>query len=121
MIYAGDHDPTGEDIDRDFENRVGLFDHVHRIALNEEQLTEYEIPKNVLDPEVVKKLENDPRSERFKERHGYLDQYELDALDPNDLRNLYRSAIEHYWDADAHQRVLDQEEDDKAAFAEDEE
>ena len=37
LIYAGDMDPTGEDIDRDFVHRVGDFDKVIRVALQEEQ------------------------------------------------------------------------------------
>ena len=66
-----------------------MFDKVIRTALNAEQLAEYGIPKNVLDPEVADKLDRDPRMPRFRARHGYVDQYELDALDPNVLRDLY--------------------------------
>ncbi len=31
FIYAGDHDPSGELIDRDFVARVGMFDKVERV------------------------------------------------------------------------------------------
>jgi hypothetical protein len=112
LIYAGDHDPTGEDIDRDFERRVGLFDKVVRVALNAEQLAEFGIPRNELDPAVERKLRNDPRAARFLERHGYLDQYEMDALDPHTLRDLYRSAIGDFWDDGQHQAVLAVEAED---------
>ncbi|MBM3147242.1 MAG: hypothetical protein FJ000_05020, partial [Actinobacteria bacterium] len=33
LLYAGDFDPSGEDIPRDFAERAGCFDEVHRVAL----------------------------------------------------------------------------------------
>ena len=59
LIYAGDMDPTGEDIDRDFEARVGVFDEVVRVALDVDQVAGYQLPYNP-DPAVIKKLEEDP-------------------------------------------------------------
>jgi hypothetical protein len=116
LVYAGDMDPTGEDIDRDFEARVGLFDEVVRVALDEEQIEEYELAFNP-DPAVIKKLEDDPRAEAFKQRHGNLVQYELDALAPEVLMNLYTNAVAQYWDETAFKRVLQQEKKDKARLA----
>src|SRR5207245_595857 len=43
LIYAGDFDPSGEDIDRDFVRRVRGFDEVHRVALNAKQVREYNL------------------------------------------------------------------------------
>ena len=37
-------------------------------------------------------------------------QYEVDALPPETLRYLYRSAIDQYWDADAHAEAMEQED-----------
>ena len=34
LLYAGDFDPSGEDIDRNFVEQVGCFDEVVRVALN---------------------------------------------------------------------------------------
>jgi hypothetical protein len=118
LIYAGDHDPTGEDIDRDFEARTGCFDKVVRIGLNADQLDVFDIPRNVLDPAVERKLANDPRASAFASHHGYLDQYEVDAIDANDLRDLYRSAIQDFWDIDAFQSVLARERRERAYLAE---
>lgn len=117
LIYAGDHDPTGEDIDRDFERRVAFFDKVIRVALNADQLIEFGIPPNVLDPAVERKLRNDPRAARFLERHGYLDQYELDALDPATLQDLYREAIDAFWDDEPYQATRSAEDDDLARLS----
>lgn len=117
LIYAGDHDPTGEDIDRDFESRTGCFDKVVRVALHADQLDEFNIPPNALDPKVEQKLANDPRAAAFRNRHGYLDQYEMDALDANDLRDLYRNAIDDYFDASAYESVMAAEASDLEAWS----
>jgi hypothetical protein len=112
LIYAGDCDPTGEDIDRDFEERADCFDEVIRVALSRDQVEEYSLPENS-SPEVAAKLERDPRAQGFLARHGDLVQYEVDALDPEVLRNMYRNAIDDYWDEDAYQAVLEQEQADR--------
>jgi hypothetical protein len=108
LIYGGDHDPTGVDIDRDFERRVRYFKRVVRVALSPEQVEEHALPFNS-DPEVMKKLGDDPRAKRFEERFGSLVQYELDALPPEVLRDLYQSAIDDYWDGPTYKRVLRRE------------
>lgn len=111
LVYAGDMDPTGEDIDRDFFNRVSFFDEVIRVALDAEQVEEFSLPYNP-DESVTAKLERDPRAARFLRRHSSLVQYEVDALPPETLRNLYRSAIDQYWDAGAHTAAMEQENAD---------
>jgi hypothetical protein len=101
LIYAGDFDPTGIDIDRDFEKRVGIFDKVVRVALLPEQVEQYNLPHNP-DAAVAAKLERDPRAESFRGLHGDLVQYEVDALPPEVLRGLYQTAIDGFWDQDAY-------------------
>jgi hypothetical protein len=44
LIYAGDFDPSGEDIDRDFIQRTACFDEVVRVALSLEQVERYDQP-----------------------------------------------------------------------------
>jgi hypothetical protein len=105
LLYAGDFDPSGEDIDRDFEERTGCWDEVVRVALSAEQVTSYRLPPN---PGKV----TDSRAGGFIARHGELVQVELDALDPNDLRVLFQAAIDRYWDVSAYEAVLDRERDD---------
>src|SRR5262249_51449468 len=70
--YAGDYDPSGEDIDRDFVERVGAFDKVVRVALDAEQVVTYNLP-----PQLGKAT--DPRAADFLARHGELVQVELEA------------------------------------------
>jgi hypothetical protein len=103
LIYAGDFDPSGEDIDRDFLARSGCFDRVLRIALTAEQVQTYDLP-----PQPGKA--SDPRAAGFIARHGELVQVELDALPPDTLRDLYRTAIADLWDTSAYQAALDREQ-----------
>jgi hypothetical protein len=105
LLYAGDSDPSGEDIDRDFTERTGCWDDVIRVALTAEQVRGYRLPVN---PGKA----SDSRAAGFIERHGALMQVELDALDPDDLRALFDAALSAYWDASAYEAVLAQEQDD---------
>jgi hypothetical protein len=116
LLYGGDHDPTGPDILRDLKERVGLFEKVEHVALTPDQVDAYGLVSNP-DPEVMKKLEDDPRARRFQEKYGDLVQYELDALPPDDLRDLYRNAIDGYWDEAALAAILAREKRDIAELA----
>jgi hypothetical protein len=40
-------------------------------------------------------------------------QYEVDGLDPNVLRDLYRKAIDKYWDESAYRGVLAREKEER--------
>jgi hypothetical protein len=90
IIYVGDYDPSGlcmseEDIPRRLEEYGG--DHVvlKRIALNRDQLDD--LPSF---PASDKK--KDPRHKWFVRNYGRRC-WELDAMDPNDLRTLVERAI----------------------------
>jgi hypothetical protein len=106
LLYAGDHDPSGEDIDRDFVERTGCWDKVRRVALTAAQVTEYGLP-----PQPGKVL--DCRAAAFTERHGRLVQVELDALAPDVLRDLFTAAIAEFWDDEAYHTVLQHEGRDR--------
>lgn len=99
LLYAGDFDPSGEDIDRDFLARAGCFDEVVRVALTAEQVRRHALP-----PQPGKVA--DPRAGAFVARHGALVQVELDALPPEELRALYQAAVDRFLDTSAYARVL---------------
>jgi len=107
LLYAGDFDPSGEDIDRDFEDRTECWSKVIRVALSAEQVDEYGLPPN---PGKA----TDSRAAAFIERHGELVQVELDALDPDDLRALFQSAVDRFWDTSMYEAVLRHEDADRA-------
>jgi hypothetical protein len=102
LLYAGDFDPSGEDIRRDFEERVGSFEEVVRVALTREQVEKYGLP-----PQPGKAT--DSRASGFIARHGELVQVELEALDPSDLRELYQDALAQHWDVSAFESSREQE------------
>ncbi len=108
LIYAGDHDASGDDIYRDFVQRTDCWKATHRIALTKEQIEEYDLPENP-------GKDADTRTEAFMERHGYDTnvQVELDALAPDVLRGLYQAAIDEYWDDNAYQKVIAREAEER--------
>ena len=96
VLYFGDFDPSGIDIERDLEERLRKYDagdfKVIRIALTKDQIQEYDLP-----PMPVKR--SDARSEGFLESYG--DQsVELDALDPNTLKLMVAQSIASNIDLD---------------------
>jgi hypothetical protein len=105
LLYAGDFDPSGEDIDRDFIDRTDCWDKVIRVALSVDQVREYRLPIN---PGKT----TDSRAAGFIERHGELMQVELDALDPGVLRELFQDAIDDFWDESIFEDVLAREQRD---------
>lgn len=103
LIYAGDFDPSGMDIDRDFEERTACFDKVTRIGLNRALVDKFQLP-----PAPGK--ETDSRSAQFILDHGELVQVELDALPLDELRKLYQKQIDRYWNQKTYEAVLKREE-----------
>lgn len=111
LLYGGDFEPSGEDIERDFLERVGCFAAVDRVVLTADQIRQYQLP-----PQPGKKT--DSRASQFVERHGRLVQVELDALDANDLRGLYQEAVDRYWDMSAYDAVVAHEARERAVLEE---
>lgn len=105
IIHLGDHDPSGIDMTRDIDDRQDLFVSecvkVRRIALNMDQVDEYNPPPNPA------KL-SDTRSNGYIQRYGN-ESWELDALEPRIMRNLIEKTVLEYRNEDKYQEVLDQE------------
>jgi hypothetical protein len=110
LLFAGDYDPSGEDIDRDLEERTACWHDVIRVALTEEQVVEYGLPPN---PGKA----TDSRAAGFIARHGELVQVEVDALDPNDLRDLFQRSIDEFWDASTYEAVMTRESRERDALS----
>jgi hypothetical protein len=102
LVYAGDFDPSGEDIDRDFVERVGVFDEVVRVAVTADQVEALGLPP-------LPGKASDARAAAFEARHGRLVQVEVEAVHPETLRGLYQDAIDRYWDESAFEAVLTRE------------
>jgi len=95
ILYFGDHDPSGVDIERNIKDRlVETFNidvEVKRIAITQEQIIKYRIP-----PMPTKK--SDGRAKKYIEEYGEISSVELDALDPNILQDLIRESALEYFD-----------------------
>jgi hypothetical protein len=89
ILYFGDFDPSGVDIERDLSDRLEKYGatnfSVKRIALTAEQIREYDLP-----PMPVKR--SDARADSFLSEHGDK-AVELDALDPNLLQKTVEDSI----------------------------
>jgi hypothetical protein len=94
VIYLGDHDPSGIDMTRDIEERLETFARcrirVNRIALNMNQVEEYNPPENPAKTA-------DSRYEQYIARFGESS-WELDALEPRLLARLVTEAVEEVRD-----------------------
>lgn len=111
LIYAGDFDPSGEDIDRDFIKRTSCFEKVIRIALTAEQVEKYNLP-------LQSGKKSDTRSAKFIAKNGKLVQVELDALSPDILHRLYDDAIKPFWDKAAYETCLKREAQERDVLGE---
>ena len=96
VFHFGDHDPSGKDMSRDITDRLELFTgralKFERLALNMEQVEEYEPPPN---PAKI----TDSRANAYIAEFGN-ESWELDALEPSVLEGLVRNAIEGIIDQD---------------------
>lgn len=98
VLHLGDHDPSGMDMTRDNDQRLAMFSHfedcvtVKRIALNMDQIEEYDPPPNPA------KL-TDARAGEYVAEYGY-DSWELDALEPAVITQLITDEVNKIRDMD---------------------
>lgn len=100
VLYFGDFDPSGEDMVRSLEERLGFFEcypTIIKCALTLEDIERYRLP-----PDVTKAT--DTRQEAFVAKYGDIS-VELDALPVEVLREGIRSEVEGRMDLDALQET----------------
>lgn len=118
ILHFGDHDPSGIDMSRDIEDRLKMFIgkevssdeleskfHIHRIALNMDQIEQYNPPPN---PCKI----TDSRAKGYIQRFGG-ESWELDALDPRTLENLVRAEIAKLRDSELWDEVVAEEKKER--------
>ena len=107
VLYFGDYDPSGMDIERYVHEKMeahGIhLDAFARIALTLKQIQEYELPP-------VPAKTSDSRRDAFVAIHGDM-AVELDALNVRVLKDLIRAGIEEFWDVDAYDRRCEERAD----------
>lgn len=122
LFYLGDHDPSGEDMVRDVEERLRMFEvgtsfevggcedfNVEKVALTMIQIRQHKPPPN---PTKI----TDSRAAAYIAKYG-SSSWEVDALPPNVLARLIRGALMGVTDPAKMQRVKEREERDKKRLA----
>ena len=107
VLYFGDFDPTGLDIDRSASERLSAYSETD-IKLVRMALTESDIQG--LPPNPTKA--SDPRAEGYVQKYGNRC-WELDALPPNELQNRVRASIKAYIDEVQWQKDREREKADR--------
>jgi hypothetical protein len=110
VLHLGDHDPSGLQMTRDIEFKLWKFSRgkqieVKRLALNEDQIDEFNPP-----PNLVK--DSDSRSAAYKEDYGD-DCWELDALDPAVIADLIEAELEAMINGDEWSKAQAREEESR--------
>lgn len=114
IFHLGDHDPSGMDMTRDIQDRLNLFVEadgiieVRRIALNFDQIKQYNPP-----PNPVKMT--DSRKDVYIEKYGE-ESWELDALEPKVLDELITTRINKLTDVDLLEEAGERQEEEKAVL-----
>jgi hypothetical protein len=111
ILTIADFDPAGIMIARSFAQRLRDYFQIEdidprRVALTQDQVNAYNLPVggNI-------ELKNDVNKETFREEFGE-DTYEVEALEPTDLKAIVESAIEQTIDVAAYNHELECEEKD---------
>lgn len=109
ILHLGDHDPSGLDMTRDNDDRLRMFAkaydgvfEVRRLALNMDQVEQYNPPPN-------------PAKATDSRFAGYIAEYgdeswELDALEPQVISDLIRQNIEGVINYEEWNQIVEEEE-----------
>jgi len=115
ILYLGDHDPSGMDMPNDLQNRCKLLNldvRFERVAVTQEQIKKYNIPKLGPLPTITKGKRKgeyaDSRAPAYVAKHG--DWFvELDALSIPALQDILRKRVTELLDMEAFKQDEDVE------------
>lgn len=106
VLHFGDHDPSGIDMTRDNDDRLNkIFGgdvEVQRLALNMDQVEQYDPPPN---PAKM----TDSRFAEYAVNYGQSS-WELDALEPSVINTLIRDAVQEIRDDELYDDALNVQE-----------
>jgi hypothetical protein len=106
VLHFGDHDPSGLDMTRDIRDRFELFGarvSVDRVALNFDQVEEYDPPPNFAK-------QTDARFAEYQREYGD-ESWELDALEPAVLSALVERHVIELRDDEVWAEDVEEQED----------
>lgn len=111
ILYLGDFDPSGLDIERDMNRLRTIFGvevDIQRVLLLRQDITDYSLKPNC----PVK--HTDTRTLEYMSKYGLENGYELDALPPNVLAEKLEAAIRRNMDVELYETQLAQLDVDNA-------
>ena len=116
ILYFGDFDPSGKDIERFIGEALEWFGvnvEIKAVAVSKEQIDKYDLPSTPEDAEERAKLRRDPRFKGWE--HGMF-RVELDALMafvPDEFERIIKEAVSEYFDEETYNKVLEQQEEEQ--------
>ncbi|MFF4105396.1 hypothetical protein [Streptomyces sp. NPDC001903] len=112
---VGEFDCSGEDIERDWVERTGCWNSVTQVLLTYEQMRAYGLP-------ATEGKRGDPRGPAFARRYGFdierPAQWEVEALEPDELQRLVFDAVAPYIDRDVLAQQIAREKQQRRALEE---
>lgn len=122
IVYFGDFDPSGEDIERFLRDSMngffGIDVEVKRVGVTMDQIEKYSLPSEPRSEEELSKLHKDARFKNWA--HGDF-VVELDALlayVPDEFKRIVQDSVAEYYDSETAERVADEEEKGRKYVAE---
>lgn len=131
ILYFGDYDPSGVDMDRHMHEAFSFFClegpdcfnreiDFQRIAVTRQQIEQFGLPPKPEDTDTLAKLDNDTRTKKFIEKNnGELYAVELDALlaiVPDEFEQLVKDSVYQYWDESIYEQVLEKPQHSKESL-----
>jgi DNA primase len=144
VLQLGDFDPSGEDIARDFKERLKTLSKrddaiFEKIAVTLDQIISLDLPAKPESLEELAKLKRDPRYKTYIERirelsekdervrklvekYGSLEiRVELDALvalKPDEFKKILENSISRYFDEKIYEEITKRREEQLRRWAE---
>ncbi len=113
ILYFGDFDPSGDDMENHLNEALhyfGLGDvDFQRIAVTEEQIGQFNLPPMPNSKETIDKVNNDTRKNGFIRKYGRLYIVELDALlaiVPDEFKSIVQESVDQFFGRGIYQNVL---------------
>jgi hypothetical protein len=113
VLYFGDFDPSGDDMDDYLDNALRFFGlgdiDFQRIAVTEEQIEEFNLPPMPKNKETIDKVNHDTRKDGFIKKYDKLYIVELDALlaiVPDEFKRILQESVDQFFDQEIYQKVL---------------
>jgi hypothetical protein len=113
ILYFGDFDPSGDDMDDHLDNAFRYFGleniDFQRIAVTEEQIEQFNLPPMPKSKETIDKVNNYTRKNGFIRKYGRLYIVELDALlaiVPDEFKSMVQESVDQFFDPRIYEDVL---------------